>query len=405
MQGQTGKDLKVVQMVFSSQPAINRQFLAVEKCTNHDSLYDGRNSFCRHCELYLPKVYFAHKNGAKVYRGAKEAARKLKINPNTELEMMYRKQTRSTVIELTSEQIAYRELSLQKIKELSIEHSLSQVIMATTYTYFDLLIERMGPNLNEGDYHNYVLGCLLIATKFHEGCQVNSKSGVIAKYLKNLLEEHGMRSLELKIANFLDWNLDLQTPIQFVNYFISRGKPLINTGAIFSSDCFENKENNRIEETLTILEFNAHKAAVASFFDISINKYTPFVVAAACIAYGRMKSSITPVWPLELEHLSGLLWKDVERAFQAIQNVVKTAEKSVSNKSLFNQVNTFEFKPEKLEKTSQDQNIYLGKRIPIADQSWRKVLGEINVQSGSRKSGSFFFNTQASNTNFSHFKL
>lgn len=136
---------------------------------------------------------------------------------------MYSKQARSLLAELGPEQTTYRDLAIAKVRDLAAELGLSQVIVSTTYTYFDILLQKLGFELNEGDYHNYMLACFMIATKFHEGCQANPKSGVLAKFLKNLLEETGMRVLELKIAEYLEWNFDIQTPTQFISYFMARG--------------------------------------------------------------------------------------------------------------------------------------------------------------------------------------
>lgn len=139
--------------------------------------------------------------------------------------MMYRKQVRSAMAELKTEQRTYRDKALAKVRELAGELQLSKVIVATSFTYFDILLEKNVFGLNEEDYHNYMLGCLLISTKFHEGCQENPKSSRLAKYLKNILQESGMRALELKISSQLGWNFDMQTPTQFVSYFVTRGSP------------------------------------------------------------------------------------------------------------------------------------------------------------------------------------
>lgn len=174
---------------------------------------------------------------------------------------------------------------------------------------------------------------------------------------------------------------------------------------VFSTDCFPNKENKTIEQALIDIESNAHKAAIASFLDISLNKYCSLTVAASSLAYARMKSSLTPIWPGELEELSGLAWKNLEKCLQGIQAAMKNAEKTQNHRPT-SDIFTVQRKTAKVNSRFQDQENYLGKRAPIGDHKWRKVLGDLNFQAGQRTFGSSWFSNNITTTsNNSFFKL
>lgn len=149
---------------------------------------------------------------------------------------------RSSLVQISEEQYTFRDRAIEKVKELVAEHSLSRVIMATAISYFDLYLDKLQGELSKDDCHNCMLCCLLIAAKFHEGCQSNPKSSVLARYLKNILHDSGMRALELKIANSLEWNLDIQTPTHFVNFFINRGRRILHQASYFLQTALKTKK-------------------------------------------------------------------------------------------------------------------------------------------------------------------
>ena len=149
---------------------------------------------------------------------------------------------------------------------------------------------------------------------------------------------------------------------------------------MFSTDSFPKPEHNYIDQVLEDIKMNAHKTAVVSFYDVGLNKFSALTIAASSIAYSRMKSSINPVWPKELEQLSCLKWKNIEKCLQKLQTIVKNIEKSPSTIST-STVFFFEKKEQKLDLKIQDQENLLGKRAPLDDHRWRKVLGELNFLS------------------------
>lgn len=154
------------------------------------------------------------------------AKRQLKINPNTEYELMSSKKLRSGLTTLPPMSQAYRANSIRKIRAVAREYSLSPVIVCTALTYFDLSLQRASVEQSIEDFEAFGLVSLLLATKFHEGCQAEPKASSLAKRLRTQLQEKVMKQVELRIATSLYWSLDVQTPVHFINYFINRGNIL-----------------------------------------------------------------------------------------------------------------------------------------------------------------------------------
>lgn len=168
------------------------------------------------------KINFT-KSGANAYRILAQSRRLLKINPNTEYEQMSKKQLRSNMTTMESNCQAFRSAIIKKVKKTAEELNLSTIIVCTALTYLDLSLQRTPVTKSFEDYEAYGLVSLLLATKFHEGCQFDPKSSALAKNLRSLLQETVMKKIELSIASCLAWSLDVQTPVQFINYFICRG--------------------------------------------------------------------------------------------------------------------------------------------------------------------------------------
>lgn len=70
---------------------------------------------------------------------------------------------------------------------------------------------------------------LLISTKFHETCDMSSKSRHVYNICKNKFGEKNIMKFESTVASILEWEFDIQTPLHFVNYYLSKG-------VIFNSD-------------------------------------------------------------------------------------------------------------------------------------------------------------------------
>lgn len=88
---------------------------------------------------------------------------------------------------------------------------------------------------------------------------------------------------------------------------------------VFTSDkrVAELGERER-EDRLKQVYLVAHNAAMAALLDHSYFERPPLFVAAACIAFGRAFGAALPVWPEELEQLTGLKWVEFEDVYQGL---------------------------------------------------------------------------------------
>lgn len=137
---------------------------------------------------------------------------------------MAKKQRRSELCTTESLAKAYRKQFVQVVRRKTLDMNLTSVICSTALTYFDLAIQRANIENTKEEYEAFALVCLLLATKFHEACQLAPKCSILANTLRSLLTERVMKDTELRITTALGWYLDVQTPTQFVNYYIDRGR-------------------------------------------------------------------------------------------------------------------------------------------------------------------------------------
>jgi hypothetical protein len=168
----------------------------------------------------------------------------------------------------------------------------------------------------------------------------------------------------------------------------------------FSTDTFAKGDQTGIEQALADIESIAHKTVIDSFSDIGLNKFQASTVAASSLAYARMKSSVSPVWPIELECLTALTWKSIEPCLQKLQ-AAASKNKKVQESASTSAVSHLDKKVSKCEPSVAEQENFLGKRVSLVDYRYRKVLGDFNY-SLSQSSQSFFGKPGLSNSNTQH---
>lgn len=72
------------------------------------------------------------------------------------------------------------------------------------------------------------------------------------------------------------------------------------------------------------IEGHSLAAALNSFSSIALNIFSSDVIAATCIAHGRMSRTISPAWPSELEELSGIPWEKIEPCYEKLQSSIRS---------------------------------------------------------------------------------
>lgn len=147
---------------------------------------------------------------------------KMRVDPNLELQEIFRKEVRCPFRQLTLEEREIRSRSIKRLEHLMESLQLPELIFSSAITYFDLVVSKVSSDSTS--YQEIVLICLLIACKYHESSDIADKSEKVLKILETEVGEKLMKALELRVLTLLQWNIDIQTPIQFVEYYIDRGK-------------------------------------------------------------------------------------------------------------------------------------------------------------------------------------
>ena len=150
---------------------------------------------------------------------------------------MKEKQIEMKAIDIGIFMIKSRNMHFQDIRNISNSLGLTNVVSSTALAYFDRFITKI--TMQESVIESVMLTCLLLSSKYHQSTKFEPKSCRIFETLKKKIGEAQIKELELRVVQELDWNLDVQSPIHFIRFFLSKGRILVSLGVVFSNDIFE----------------------------------------------------------------------------------------------------------------------------------------------------------------------
>lgn len=244
------------------------------------------------------------------------------INPNDEYQFMIQKQQKNRIFNPESSSLVFRDELIKIVKKWAISFKVSAMSLYTAISFVDSILGRW--EIYKDSVEILALICLLIASKFHETCDQSSKTRKIYNVCKQRVGEKNILKYESLVSNILEWDFDIQTPLHFVNFYLSRG-------VIFSSDKTYNKPLNRLLNDIRIF---ASRATFLALSDYSFYHFTSLAVAACSIGLARMEHGIRPLWPQELESLSWIPWSSVETCFLKLLKCMNLTEKFESYKTM-----------------------------------------------------------------------
>lgn len=228
---------------------------------------------------------------------------------------MIQKQQKNRIYNPESTSLIFREDLIRIIKKWAINFKVSAMSLYTAISFVDSILGRW--EIYKDSVEILALICLLISCKFHETCDQSSKVRQIYNICKQRVGEKNILKYESLVSSILEWDFDIQTPLHFVNFYLSRG-------VIFSSDKTYNKPLNKLLNDMRIF---ASRAAFLALNDYSFYHFTSLAVAACSVGVSRLEHGIRPLWPKELEALSWIPWNSVEACFKKLLKCMNMTKK------------------------------------------------------------------------------
>lgn len=238
-----------------------------------------------------------------------------KINPNDEYQLMIEKQQKNRIYNPDSESLSLRDEILALVKDLSIKLKLTPLSSYTAISFVDSILSKW--EIYKESAEMLALIALLISTKFHETCDLTPKTRHVYDLCKEKFGEKNIMRYESLVAGILEWEFDIQTPLHFVNYYLSKG-------VIFSSDqmtCYN------IQEQMKSIRLFAKKVTFCVLDDYNFYQYTSLAIGACAIGLSRLEHGVKPIWPEELTELSWIPWESVEKCFGELMKKMNISTK------------------------------------------------------------------------------
>ena len=245
---------------------------------------------------------------------------------------MIKKQNNNRFFNPKSSLISKRDHLINYIYSKAKEFNFSSMSTYCGISYMDAVLSQFDVPIDRLEL--LAMSCLLIAGKFHEATSnvhayLNMEKAI--HYTKNIHTPAQAKKIEVTILNVLTWNLDIQTPYHFVNYFQSKG-------VVFSTDKINKKQNidnNKALKIVKDLRNYTEKLVVLALKDYSLYQYTSLVVGASSIAAGRILCGITPTWPKYLVNLTQLDLFEMEKCTKKLLEQMNFNSKPKIVKNIF----------------------------------------------------------------------
>ncbi|VDI71417.1 Hypothetical predicted protein [Mytilus galloprovincialis] len=166
----------------------------------------------------------------------------------------------------------------------------------------DFFMEKLEVDTN----HLYLLAiaCICLAVKYEEHCEKRPRLASLNAFIPS----HGLldirkytaselRSMELTVLSYFNWNLSIPTCAQFLPYYL-----LV---AVDNLDLRNGIPISSKEVVESYVQKHTHYFQEISLQEHTFRSYFPSMIAASCIAASRICLHLTPTWPKSLELMSG----------------------------------------------------------------------------------------------------
>lgn len=266
---------------------------------NHRCFYDKDQSdkikFCLICGIFLS----SEKGSTKKFFRSKKMEKEnsfFGINSNFYLTKMHKNKSINRYYSKNPNYLQKRKKFINAIKKIINSLSYSQITLYLAVAYVDIIFSICKIKQEEEDL--VVFSSLYVASKLNESSDnlIFLDDAVI--YLNYNYSKEQLENCEkVIIKHILKFKVDIQTPYNFLNFFLFCG--ILHNKELSYSDELKNEQLEIFEWCcLVFLEFSLN---IYDFYG-----FTSDFVAATCIFSAKKIFGFKTVWNKDLENLTGI---------------------------------------------------------------------------------------------------
>lgn len=272
---------------------------ATHKCVSNNNS-SGACAFCRVCGVYMstksPQTIF--------HRLAKHCiSDPYKLDGNMMLKEMIKRQGANRYYNVQANHLGYRSELLCFVEEISMKLEYSEATFHLAVAVLDALLSLYA--IEKKQLKMVCFMALNLAAKMEENNSKIPELCAIVQLFENQFTADELANCEVLLAGVLGYNINIKTPLTFVNYFMSRG--VISSDDLISTSAHE--INKKLEQFEQLVSFFMH----LSITHYDFYKFTSIAVATSVIACARKLIGFETCWNTELENLTHVSQDSIEQ--------------------------------------------------------------------------------------------
>ncbi|XP_031554295.1 cyclin-J-like [Actinia tenebrosa] len=177
----------------------------------------------------------------------------------------------------------------------------SHGVLHLAVCYMDFFMDKF--IIQESQLHLLALSCMLLAAKFEENEDKIPTIATLNKFVNDIFKQAEYHQMELLLLNFFKWNIDLPTPVHFMEYYLARAlMDLDGENGIVLVD------TSRIT---TYMRKYVHYFLEISLQDHIFLSFAPSLITSSAIAASRICLKLSPSWTTHLEKVTNYSWEKI----------------------------------------------------------------------------------------------
>lgn len=242
-------------------------------------------------------------------------------------DVLREKETRLPSFTSSSPQLKLRRFLVDWLAVFSERIKSSHGVLHLAVYYMDLFMDKF--DIDERKLYLVALSCLLLAAKFEENEDKIPTISTLNAYVHNLFSAPEFHQMELLLLNFFSWNLDLPTPVHFMEYYLIH--------AISATDC--QSGGRSLEDNTKPMAYTrkyVHYFLEIALQDHSFLAFPPSVITSAAVAASRLRLHLCPSWTPLLIKVTSYTWEQIAPCVHIMLRAHDADEKAMSQQKAVN---------------------------------------------------------------------
>ncbi|CAH3030024.1 unnamed protein product, partial [Porites evermanni] len=216
-------------------------------------------------------------------------------------DVLREKEARLPPFTSSSPQIKLRRFLVDWLAVISEKIKCSHGVLHLAVYYMDYFMDKF--DIQEPQLHLVALSCLLLAAKFEENEEKIPTISTLNGFVHNVFSVAEFNQMELLLLNFFCWNLDLPTPVNFMEFYLIH--------AISAQDCQSGRSIEDCSKPMAYTRKYVHYFLEIALQDHSFLTFPPSIITSAAVAASRLRLHLCPSWTPLLIKVTSYTWEQI----------------------------------------------------------------------------------------------